>query len=92
MRKRLIRDGLQFLAFAAVVGTAALLASGCAGEPQSTTKAGDFRLEFLFEHEGVRVFRFQDAGRYIYYTDARGAVEWKGGGKHPVINRVETSK
>lgn len=32
--------------------------------------------ELLFENEGVRVWRFADGGRYIYYTDARGRVEW----------------
>lgn len=30
----------------------------------------------LFELDGVKVYRFSDAGEWIYFADARGRVEW----------------
>lgn len=42
----------------------------------STTNNPDFNVELLFENEGVKVWRFYDSGRRIYYTDARGKTAW----------------
>ena len=41
---------------------------GCARKPESIKKAGNFDVEFLFECDGVKVYRFSDLGKYIYFT------------------------
>ena len=52
--------------------------SGCAKDPISTERSNNSQIEveLLFEKDGVKVYRFTDNGRYIYYTDARGRTEW----------------
>lgn len=61
------------------------------------TDNSDVNVDLLFEHEGVKVYRFVDNGRYVYYSDARGSVEWtevKRVGKSTIIesNKVDTVK
>jgi hypothetical protein len=56
---------------------------------------GQIVVDLLFEKDGVKVYRFQDCGRYIYYTDARGKTEWitsRSNGKtsHTERHTVET--
>jgi len=69
-----------------------LLLSSCAREPISVSSSDnpEFKVSFLFEKDGIKVYRFYDAGRFIYYTDARGHTEWKEGDKTEYKNRVET--
>jgi hypothetical protein len=33
-----------------------------------------YEVEFLFEHEGHKVYRFQDYGHYVYFTNCNGDV------------------
>ena len=62
--------------------TVALLFMALAGcdlpRPQEvqTTSNPSYEVELLFEHDGVKVYSFRDAGRNIYYTDARGGTQW----------------
>lgn len=50
-----------------------------------------FNLVLLFEHEGIKVYRFEDDNRYKYYTDSRGKVVWnETHGKTTVEQEVET--
>lgn len=54
-----------------------LMLCGCmndAVETKPTTNRA-MKVELLFEHDGVKVYRFYD-GNPIYYTDARGSVYW----------------
>lgn len=73
----------------------AILASSCQkeGTPvQPTGQKGDFKPEFLFEIDGVRVYRFYD-GRTIYFTSATGRVEWErteSNGKTTIIHHEQT--
>jgi hypothetical protein len=49
---------------------------GCANEPMSvevTGKDNKFEIEFLFEKDGVKMYRFYDASHYHYFT-TRGDV------------------
>jgi hypothetical protein len=48
----------------------ALALAGCPGEglSNSSTQNPNFQVAFLFEHEGCRVFRFEDAGRERYFV------------------------
>ncbi len=48
----------------------ALLATSCLKESQSRSHEGiEFEVEFLFEKDGVKMYRFYDNGRYHYYTN-----------------------
>ena len=48
----------------------ALLFTSCKGESISKSHEGiDFEVEFLFEKDGVKMYRFYDNGRFHYYTD-----------------------
>lgn len=42
-------------------------------QPLSEEKKGDFDLQFLFEKDGCKMYRFYD-GRWIYWADCRGKV------------------
>lgn len=58
---------------------AAGLMFGCAGSGQSRRPAAgnkNFTPVFLFEIDGVRVYRFRDAGRYVYFTNTTGRVSY----------------
>ena len=68
MKQCLLQVGLIFLL---------LLSLGCQKPAQETVIPSNqkYQLELLFEHEGIKVYRFYD-GRTIYFTDARGVTEW----------------
>lgn len=70
-----------------------LLLVACKKQPVEIELKGNFEVELLFEKDGCKVYRFYD-GRYVYYSDCRGKVEYeyrtsngKGGGQ---THRVET--
>ena len=47
------------------------LFSGCVLEPQSvehTGKDDKFEIEYLFEKDGLKMYRFYDGGRLHYFT------------------------
>ena len=54
-----------------------LFSAGCSKTPMSTTatKNPNFQVELLFEHEGCKVYRFEDY-RTRYFTNCKGSVEW----------------
>lgn len=37
----------------------------------------DYCVKFLFECNGVKVYRFDDCGKYIYFTDANGMTYYQ---------------
>lgn len=39
-------------------------------EPAENNK--DYTVEYLFEHDGCKVYRFQDGSYYVYYTNCKG--------------------
>lgn len=44
---------------------------GCYNEPQSvehTGKDDKFQIEYLFEKNGIKMYRFYDGGAYHYFT------------------------
>lgn len=52
------------------------------GSPVQTDGAKhDFDVQFLFEVEGVKVYRFFDAGDYIYFTNTSGTTSYMTGSK-----------
>lgn len=74
--------------------TIAILVSSCKKQSieSSQTNNSEISVELLFEKDGVKVYRFQDGGRFIYYTDARGKTEWYSGGKNKTLHEVETTE
>ena len=52
-----------------------ILVIGCASDGVKTAKTDspDVKVTLLFEHEGCRVYRFFDAGEYIYYANCGGS-------------------
>lgn len=53
-----------------------LLLAGCiAQHPISKEPAVNnhyYKVEYLFEHEGCKVYRFLDGGYYVYFTNCNG--------------------
>ena len=53
------------------------------------TNNKDFNVEFLFEIDGCKVYRFWDHG-YKYFTTCEGSVEWKSKEKNQRIMENQT--
>lgn len=54
----------------------------------------DFDVQFLFETDGVKVYRFFDSGDYIYFTNTSGTTSYITGSKFrerktSINNRIE---
>ena len=53
-----------------------LIASGCAtGIPLQTKESENnrtYEVDYLFEHDGCKVYRFYDRGNYVYFTNCKG--------------------
>lgn len=57
------------------------LLSGCYREPQSTETLGNnIKVEFLFEKDGIKVYRFYD-GNYHYFTSRGETMTSQSSGK-----------
>lgn len=56
----------------------AIALSGCSVKTVSTERTSnvEINIELLFEKDGIKVYRFSDGYRNIYYTDARGTTSW----------------
>lgn len=48
----------------------------------------DYNVEFLFECNGVKVYRFYDQGCNVYFTDANGMTRYQYSTKY--IHRVQS--
>lgn len=48
--------------------------SSCQKEAQTTEKAGNYEVQFLFEVDGCKIYRFYD-GRTVYFSDCRGKID-----------------
>lgn len=53
-----------------------LLFTHCIIERPLTTKKSEnnptYTVEYLFEHDGCKVYRFRDDGHYVYFTSCKG--------------------
>lgn len=53
-----------------------LFASCLTGGRPLTTKEADnnlsYKVEYLFEHDGCKVYRFRDNSHYVYFTSCKG--------------------
>ena len=61
--------------------TALSLLSSCYHDPQSSTTTGnDIKIELLFEHDGIRMYRFND-GHFHYFTSRGETITSQSSGK-----------
>ena len=55
---------------------ALVIVSGCATEIPLQTKEPEnnktYKVDYLFEHDGCKVYRFYDRGNYVYFTNCNG--------------------
>jgi hypothetical protein len=60
-----------------LIGTAliALILTGCVNDAKQSVQNGNFIVEFLFEQNGCKMYRFKDGGRYVYWSDCQGKVQ-----------------
>lgn len=66
---------------------------GCIHEPQSvehTGKNDDFQVEYLFEKDGVKMYRFRDGGHYHYFTTVGETITEQQNGKTTYEERIKT--
>lgn len=62
-----------------IFGFVALALAGCLKDPIKTEqKENGFSIDFLFEHEGIKMYRFRDGGTSYYFTNS-GQVITDGG-------------
>lgn len=64
----------------------ALTVTSCVHEAQSKSQEGiDFEVEFLFEKDGVKMYRFYDNGRFHYYTNTGETISTQDAGKNNTL-------
>lgn len=69
--------------------------SGCFNEPQSiehTGKDDKFQIEYLFEKDGIKMYRFMDGSHYHYFTTNGETMSEQQNGKTSYEERIETRK
>ena len=72
MKKLILNTRLNHIVYLLLV---ACFISSCKKDAQSTVQNGNFKLEFLFNQNGCKMYRFQDGSRYIYWCDCEGRVQ-----------------
>ena len=69
---------------------AGVLLTGCYKDPQSSTTVGNgFQVEFLFEKDGIKVYRFFDGGHYHYFTTTGETINTQHSGKTKYDENIE---
>lgn len=72
---------------------ALLLLTSCAKQAKQATQEGNFVIELLFEKDGCKMYRFYDAGRYIYWSNCEGKTQYKKNqntGKSQYTKKIES--
>lgn len=65
----------------ALIALAALTGCGHDAVSTATTSNPDVPVQLLFEHDGVKVYRFEDFGNHVYYTVPSHPISYHTGGK-----------
>lgn len=63
------------------------------GKSKETFQDGDFEIEFLFEKDGCKIYRFRDDRRYIYWSNCQGRMQsdvYESNGKTGHYERMES--
>ena len=79
------------LTAAALIGLALGIAlTGCYTDPQSTKIEGNgIKVEFLFEHNGIKMYRFCDGGHMHYFTDRGETMGTQTEGRNNYEERIK---
>ncbi len=48
----------------------------------------DYTISYLFEHDGCKVYRFIDAGEYVYFTSCSGETSYRADSTTVIRNRT----
>lgn len=67
-----------------VITLGAILFGACNNEPMTTERLGKgdgIQVEYLFEKDGVKVYRFYDGGREHYFTTRGETISTQTSGK-----------
>jgi hypothetical protein len=67
--------------------------TGCFNEPQSVEHMGKddkFQIEYLFEKDGVKMYRFMDGSHYHYFTTNGETMTTQQNGKTTYEERIKT--
>jgi hypothetical protein len=64
-----------------ILAAAFVTLTACEKPAQSASHEGAFEVEFLFEKDGVRVYRFMDNGRNHYFTSQGETITTQRSGK-----------
>lgn len=67
-----------------LIGLGAILFGACSNEPMSSERLGKddgFAVEYLFEKDGVKVYRFYDNGYAHYFTTKGETISVQNTGK-----------
>jgi hypothetical protein len=63
---------------------------GCSKEAQTTEIIGNgVNVEFLFEKDGIKVYRFYDGGRTHYFTSKGETISVQNNGKTTMDENIE---
>lgn len=55
-----------------VLGSCAFMTQPIASSTPENNKT--YQVDYLFEHEGCKVYRFTDMGSYVYFTNCSGEI------------------
>jgi hypothetical protein len=73
---------LKVFYYFTIVAFFLVLIDSCTKSPQSTvTKGNDIQVEYMFEQDSVKVYRFMDNGNYHYFTTRGETMSTKSTGK-----------
>jgi hypothetical protein len=67
-----------------LIGLGTMLFGACSNDPMSKERLGKndgFEVEYLFEKDGVKVYRFYDAGHFHYFTTGGETISTQTAGK-----------
>lgn len=73
---------------------AALLLTACQKDAQETKTSSNpaYKVKFLFEHDGIRVYRFNDRMKTLYFA-SKGNIQWsQSNGKSTEYLNVPTAE
>lgn len=74
-----------------LIGLGAMLFGACTNEPMSKERLGKddgFEVEYLFEKDGIKVYRFYDNGRTHYFTTGGETISTQTSGKQTYSENI----
>jgi hypothetical protein len=73
-----------------LIASVTLTLSSCYKDPQNiTTEGNGFEVEYLFEKDGIKVYRFQDGGKAHYFTSKGETITSQPNGKNHYEENIQ---